>query len=198
MTPGSEFKRAKGSRSRFSHVLSNNRSVSITRPHSADRKSRASTFCQVSRLYSMALVVAGARHGGLPSFAFLLIEDVPIVWHLLCRFVHTPDFLLATRSFYPRADRNDVCYQYVGFGFPRALGMAVRGRKAEDPYRGLRAGPASFPRLSFCFFFAPLLRIEFRISFSLPTQVCARFVQIQIESSATELGRGPIGRAPHC
>jgi hypothetical protein len=94
-----------------------------------------------------------------------LIEDVPIARQILCRFVHTPDFLLAMRSFYPRADRNAVCYQYVGFGFPRALGMAVRGRKAEDPYRGLRAGPASFPRLSLCFFFAPLLHTKFRKAF---------------------------------
>src|SRR5579863_3660718 len=38
-------------------------------------------------------------------------------------------------------------------------GTASEGRKAEDPFRGLRAGPASFPRPSppISFFLRPLL-----------------------------------------
>jgi hypothetical protein len=39
-----------------------------------------------------------------------------------------------------------VCFQQVEFGEPRAMYIASEGRKAEDPFRGLRAGPASFPR----------------------------------------------------
>src|SRR6266571_4061676 len=41
-----------------------------------------------------------------------------------------------------------MCFQYVTFGLVRALGKPEGGRRAEDPFRGLRAGPArSSPRL---------------------------------------------------
>src|SRR5579872_5476052 len=43
---------------------------------------------------------------------------------------------------------NAMCFQSVMFGLIRATTGTEGGRRAEDPFRGLRAGPArSSPRL---------------------------------------------------
>jgi hypothetical protein len=50
--------------------------------------------------------------------------------------------------FYPGRNQKLVCFQHVTFGLVRALRKPEGGRRAEDPFRGLRAGPArSSPRL---------------------------------------------------
>src|SRR6202011_3450030 len=41
-----------------------------------------------------------------------------------------------------------MCFQRLTFGLARAISPTEGGRRAEDPFRGLRAGPArSSPRL---------------------------------------------------
>jgi hypothetical protein len=49
--------------------------------------------------------------------------------------------------FYPARSSKALCFQRVTFGLVRALTELEGGRRAEDPFRGLRAGPArSSPR----------------------------------------------------
>jgi hypothetical protein len=65
----------------------------------------------------------------------------------ICRAARsTSEFLLAMGTFYRSRKLQHVEFQRLRFGFSRAMYWRVRGRKAEDPFRGLRAGPASFPR----------------------------------------------------
>src|SRR5467141_4060413 len=53
-----------------------------------------------------------------------------------------------TWLFYRGRNKNFACFQYVTFGLRRATREPEGGRRAEDPFRGLRAGPArSSPRL---------------------------------------------------
>jgi hypothetical protein len=56
----------------------------------------------------------------------------------------TPEILLALWIFYASLTLYLICFQHVKFGFWRAPGKRVREKEAEDPYRGLRAGPVSF------------------------------------------------------
>src|SRR3979490_1068914 len=50
--------------------------------------------------------------------------------------------------FYPGRNKKFACFQYVTLGLVRAIRESEGGRRAEDPFRGLRAGPArSSPRL---------------------------------------------------
>jgi hypothetical protein len=50
--------------------------------------------------------------------------------------------------FYPGPNIKELCFQCVVFGLTRAITKTEGGRRAEDPFRGLRAGPArSSPRL---------------------------------------------------
>ena len=53
-------------------------------------------------------------------------------------------FLLAPGIFYQAARVYVAAIKGVRFGLWRARKAGVREREVEDPFRGLRAGPASF------------------------------------------------------
>ena len=117
ITRASEFMRANGSRSRASQFLSSRRSVLM--------------------IVVPSLIFRFPLHGPRDRDDGAKASNVKIVLRTFCwiRGLFTRDAL-----------KHYVSFQQLSFGFWRALYKSVRGRKAEDPFRGLRAGPASFPR----------------------------------------------------
>jgi hypothetical protein len=51
--------------------------------------------------------------------------------------------------FYRGPEGQSLCSQRFNFGAGRATHSRVRGKESRGSLRGLRAGPASFPRLIF-------------------------------------------------
>ena len=56
------------------------------------------------------------------------------------------EFLLGARIFYLAKKRHVLYFQSNSFGFRRALYLQRQGEESRGSLRGLRAGPASFPR----------------------------------------------------
>ena len=60
----------------------------------------------------------------------------------------TPEILRVSWIFYRAIDIEGYCFQLDSFGSWRANTGIVRGKESRGSLRGLRAGPASFPRLT--------------------------------------------------
>ena len=61
---------------------------------------------------------------------------------------HSRKIFPAHGYFYPDAKFEALRFEWIMFGQPRARIRDVGGRRVEDPFRGLRAGPArSSPQL---------------------------------------------------